>query len=90
MKYRAFLCSLTVNFLNMDEYVQHVKKKKTHTTDMRSETYPSIIIICIFYGALKKSNVNIFIRNYVQFNFKMFRWYHANTTVIIELVHELF
>lgn len=90
MKYRAFLCSLTVNFLNMDEYVQNVKKKKTHTTDMRSETYPSIIIICIFYGALKKSNVNIFIRNYVQFNFKMFRWYHANTTVIIELVHELF
>lgn len=89
MKYRAFLCSLTVNFLNMDEYVQNVKKK-THTTDMRSETYPSIIIICIFYGALKKSNVNIFIRNYVQFNFKMFRWYHANTTVIIELVHELF
>lgn len=89
MKYRAFLCSLTVNFLNMDEYVQNVKKK-THTTDMRSETYPSIIIICIFYGALKKSNVYIFIRNYVQFNFKMFRWYHANTTVIIELVHELF
>lgn len=57
---------------------------------MRSETYPSIIIICIFYGAFKKTNVNIFIRNYVQFNFKMFRWYHANTTVIIELVHELF
>lgn len=53
MKYRAFLCSLTVNFLNMDEYVQNVKKKKHHTTDMRSETYPSIIIICIFFGAFK-------------------------------------
>lgn len=90
MKYRAFLCSLTVNFLNMDEYVQNVKKKNKHTTDMRSETYSSIIVICIFYGGFKKTNVNIFIRNYVQFNFKMFRWYHANTTVIIELVHELF
>lgn len=37
---------------------------------------------------LKKTNLYIFIRNYVKFNTKKFCWYHANNPLTIELVCE--